>query len=128
MVITKSMSEGLIKLIYNATYRTCRNISLFIGNVTVILMNAAPQPHTNSLPSSIRGDVLGVLLGAWVVVRGVEDEPWRSGIVTADFSAGCFGRTTPRDGGRPLQSCPTTFKPCKSHSLKKIPLSTYIKL
>ena len=41
---------------------TCLNITLFIGNVQVMLMKAAPHPHMNSLPSWVLTMLAGLTI------------------------------------------------------------------
>lgn len=76
-----------------------------MGKVTVMLMNAAPQPHTNSLLSSLSGMARHVL-----PATGAEAGPEGLGITLSPpelmgLSPVCGGVTTPRDGVRVLFWC-----------------------
>lgn len=101
---------------------TWRNINLFIGNVTVILINAAPHPQINSLPSSTTGPVNATDV---VVVAISSDDAGRPNALTGsltllqDFSP-VLGSTAPREGGRLLWSCPTTLIPQKKKILSPL--------
>lgn len=110
----------------------CLNINLFMGKVTVMLMKAAPQPHTNSLLSSLRGIARLVAL-----VAGEQSgkELTLSLPEVMDFpSPACGGVTTPRVGVRVLfWCCPTMPKPIttvksapRQHYLVNVSIVSYV--
>lgn len=86
-----------------------------MGKVTVMLMKAAPHPHTNSLLSSLRGiGRLEALAGG--EQSGKEELTLSLPEVMNLPSPACGEVTTPRDGVRLLFCCCSTIpKPCEKH-------------